>query len=146
MGLFMAITIIIYIVIFSLHICFKDKPHSYIRLVRTIYIMNTIFLLSCVPLYFLERYRLDIDFEKASLSWLYNVLTYPGLLTIVLRMGFLPYIHTIIWALFYITYRKDTGNPKRETTLFIILSILSIIGCVFMELAYDYVWSAAFSI
>lgn len=146
MELFIFASIIIYIAIFFLHIRFKDKPHSYIRLVRNIYIMNTFFLFSCVPLYFLERYRMDIDFEKASLSWLYNALTYPGLLTIILRMGFLPYVHTIIWALFYITYRKDTGNPKRETTLFIILTILSIIGCVFMELAFDYVWGAAFSI
>lgn len=146
MDLFIVATIIIYIVIFSLHICFKDKPHSYIRLVRTIYIMNTIFLLSCVPLYFLERYRLDIDFEKASLSWLYNALTYPGLLTIVLRMGFLPYIHTVIWALLYITYRKDSEKPQKEITLFIILSVLSIIGCVFMELAFYTIFARAFSI
>jgi len=101
MELFIFATIIIYIAFFFLHICFKDKPHSYIRLVRNIYIMNTFFLFSCVPLYFLERYRMDIDFEKASLSWLYNALTYPGLLTIVLRVGFfLTYI--LLYGHFFI--------------------------------------------
>lgn len=146
MELFMAIIIIIYFVIFSLYICFNDKPYAYIRLVRSMYIMNTIFLLSCIPLYFLERYRLDIDFEKASLSWLYNALTYPGIAVIIIRIIFLPYIHTSIWTLIYIKYLKDHGKPQKETTLFIILSILSIIGCVFMELAYSYVWGTAFSI
>ncbi len=146
MSLFLGITFIIYIVIFSFYICFNDKPITFIRLVRSMYIMNTVFLLSCVPLYFLERYRLDTVFENASLSGLYNILTYPGMLTILLRVLFLPYIHTVIWALLYIKYLKDNGKPQKETTLFIILSILSIIGCVFMERAYSYVWGAAFSI
>lgn len=52
MGLFMATIIIIYLIIFSLYICFNNKPHAYIRLVRTMYIINTFFLLSCSILYF----------------------------------------------------------------------------------------------
>lgn len=53
-----------------------------------------------------------------------------------LRMLLIPYVHSIIWTVLYIKYLKANQEPKKETTLFIILAILSIIGCVFMELAF----------
>ncbi len=135
------ITIIIIIICPILsYFYWTDNPRTRsrlnIRLIRIVYIINTIFLLSCCANYFWDKFHLNIKLQDNSLAWLFYLPLIPGMITIVLRLFFLPYIHSIIWIVPYIKYLKDNGKPQIETTLFIILSILSIIGCVFMELTY----------
>ena len=127
-----------------------DNPQTRSRLktrrIRIIYIINTISLLSCCVYYFFDKLHLDTKLQGSSLAWLFYIPSIPAIITIILRLFFLPYIHSAIWIVPYILYLKDNAKPQKETTRFIILSILSIIGCVFMELAYHDFFSAMMSV
>lgn len=124
----------------------QKRNHLNIRRIRTVYIINTIFLLSCCIYYFIDKFHLNTNLHGGSLAWLFYIPSIPAIITIILRLFFLPYIHSAIWIVPYILYLRDNAKPQKETTRFIILSILSIIGCVFMELAYHDFFSAMMSV
>ena len=124
-----------------LYFCFTDKPQTSknlnIRLIRTVYIINTISLLyvlfGCICCFII---RLQSEINQVLLVVLVVVL-FPLMLILLLRILFLPYTHSLLWTILYIIYLKKNRLPKKETLLFIVLLGLSVLGLVGMELIYQ---------
>ena len=119
-----------------LYFCWTDNPQTSrylnIRLIRIVYIVNTTFLLFCCIYYLIAKLQLEIH----SQGLLYAVV-FPLSFVLLLRTFFLPYVHSVLWTIVYIKYLKKKRFPKKETILFIILFVLSIIGLICMELLFQ---------
>ena len=105
MSTLIAIIMIIICPILS-YFYWTDNPQTRSRLnirrIRTVYIINTIFLLSCCIDYFFDKLHLDTKLQGSSLAWLFYLPLIPAMITIILRLFFLPYIHSAIWIVPYI--------------------------------------------
>lgn len=120
--------------IYLQHIWSSDNsPNNHLRVIRNLYIINTLFLLSSCYMHYngIPYYPLQ---DKGLLLWIHNILMIPSSIVFLLRMFFLPNIYSIVLTILYIIMLKKTSYPKKETIFFIILLLLSILGFVCLEL------------
>lgn len=124
----------------------KDSEKAGTRLIRIFYIINTLCLLSSCLVHYNERLPQGAGLEDGPLLWLYIPLAFPFLINWVLRIAFLPYIYFAVLTGIYIKDLKKNRFPKKETILFIIMLLLSILGLVYMEIESQSMWQAVSSV
>ena len=121
------------------YFCLTDNPQSSrllnINLIRIIYIINTSSLLFCCPCYLIANFQPKI--HSQGLSVVLVAVLFPSISILLLRILFLPYTHSILWTIVYINYLKKNLFPRKETFLFVILLVLSILGLICMELTFQ---------
>ncbi len=132
--------IFICLVIIAFLICLlvskKDEKKSYTRLVRIFYIINTLCLLTSCVVFCIERLPTKVGLEDTLLLWLFFLLGSPFFINCLLRFVFFPYIYFAILTGLYIKDLRKNHFPKKETILFILLLLLSILGLIFLELEF----------
>ena len=130
--------------VYLLYIWSSDNsPKNHLRVIRNLYIINTLFLISCCYIHYngLPYYPLQ---DKGFLLWIHNIFMFPCSIVLLLRMFFLPNIYSIVLIILYIIILKKASFPKKETILFIILLLLSILGFICLELEMNkalHAWS-----
>ena len=125
---------------FLFYLCWTDNPQIRkrlnIRITRNVYIINTISLLFCCVYYIISKLQLGSHTPQVLVG-LSIALAFPAFFVILLRILFLPYVHTILWTIVYIKFLKEDQFPKKETFHFAIMLLLSILGLVCLELAFQ---------
>ncbi len=141
MGLIIGCIIVFWVFVaycfYLLYIWRSDNsPKNHLRVIRNLYIVNTLFLLSCCYLHYngVPYYPLQ---DKGLLLWIHNILMVPCSIVLLLRMFLLPNIYFIALTILYIIMLKKTSFPKKKTIIFIILLLLSILGFVCLELEFN---------
>lgn len=148
MGLLVAsLIIVIAFIIFYVYSLYKwsidETPSSRIQVIRILYIINTIFLLSSCYMHYNGIPYAPLQ-DNGLLLWIHNIITVPCFIVFFLRMFFVSNTYSIVLTIFYIILLKKTQFPQKETILFIILLLLSILGFVCLELemnAIMHAWS-----
>lgn len=115
----------------------KDEQKTYTRLVRIFYIINTLWLLTSCLIHYNESLPNGSGLDDGPLRWLFWVLMCPALINMLLRFVFFPYVYFAILTGLYIKDLRKNHFPKKETILFILLLLLSILGLVFMEIEFQ---------
>ena len=132
--------IFIALVIIAFLICIlvskKDEKKAYTRLVRIFYTINTLCLLSSCVVYCIERFPNKVGLNDTLLLWLFFLLGLPFFINCLLRFVFFPYIYFAILTGLYIKGLRKNRFPKKETILFILLLLLSVLGLIFLELEF----------
>lgn len=124
----------------------KDSVNVCTRLIRIFYIINTLCLLSSCLVHYIERLSQGAGLEDGPLLWLCSLLVFPFLINWILRIAFLPYIYFAVLTGIYIKDLKKNRFPKKETILFIIMLLLSILGLICMEIESQSMWQAVSSV
>ena len=120
-----------------------NSPNNHLHVIRNLYIINTLFLLSSCYMHYngIPYYPLQ---DEGPLLWIHNILTVPIFIVFLLRMFCISNTYSIILTILYIRFLVKTRFPKSETILFIILLLLSIVGFVCLELEFNaakHAWS-----
>ncbi len=124
------------------YICWTDNPQTSRRLnmrfVRIVYTINTISLLyvlfCCICCFII---KLLPEIQSQGLLMVVVAVLFPAICILLSRIIFLPYTHSILWTIIYIIYLKKKQFPKKETILFSILLVLTVLGLIGMELAFQ---------
>ena len=142
--LFFLLEIIVFFAI--LLSCPKDKLRYRTKMIRILYIINTFCLLTSYLVLYNDSLPPGAGLMNGSLGWIFFLLALPAILNCVLRAFFIPYIYFALITYLYIKNLKENQFPKKETILFIILLLLSILGLVCLEVVSHDMWSALYSV
>ena len=142
--LFFLLEIIVFFAI--LLSCPKDKLRYHTKMIRILYIINTFCLLTSYLVLYNDSLPPGAGLMNGSLGWIFFLLALPAILNCVLRVFFIPYIYFALITYLYIKNLKENQFPKKETILFIILLLLSILGLVCLEVVSQDMWRALSSV
>ena len=124
----------------------KDGAKAYTRLIRIFYMINTFCLLTSCLMHYNESLPYGAGLDDGPLRWLFFLLMWPFLFNWLLRLVFFPYIYSGILTVLYIKDLKQNQFPKKETILFILLLLLSILGLVCLEVVSQDMWRTLSSV
>ena len=108
----------------------KNKSTGALRVIRILYVIDTLLLMPCAVIEVAKLLKLEVNFwTRGYLGFLLPV--------VFLRIIFIPYIATPVLTVLYGYFLRKAKGSKLEYILFALMLIICILGLLSLELVFN---------